>query len=676
MTAALSLALSLSSSFEKIGAIAAFAALVGIAALSLLVFAQARELKRLREWAGRAPERAAELEQRVTAEAAARLQRAATGAPPIGQRQVARTTPLNARPLTAGSQPAAPQLLGAQPATAQPAIARPAGAQPAAPTPATPSPAQVAAAAAGAAALTAGTAVTAPGAQSTGAAASQPAASSSSESGPTASNPQSGASTPGTSAGATPATSPPATAPAGAPGASPSVAPLIVGAPAAQTTAGAVSSAGSEPAPAARPARGAPPTARSALLRSHSAERSVAGPGGPCTHLRVRIGARVGCQVGCQAHSVRESRARHPGARNRRRSRCGHSARARAEAAGRDFLRGRVLVTRRRVGYRCHTGGCHAGVCETRTISACSGGPQDSLDRTSPRPGRLRHPSCPHGRGRHDRRRERSARSRIRSSGCGIVRLCASVFRAPRADFRAIARPAHSRWLAQVRDTRRGRPTISRSGERSDRRGRARWGGRGRARRQLAWWRIEQGRRDHLGLLRRGDACSPLAPSLLHHRLASKRILHARGQPRGNAGRSAQRHEHGRARTPAGGEPAAERILAGDSAGRHSAGRASDDGRAVHLRPSCRSRAGGPGARSEPGADDGRVHFASGRQLDRGRDRRSGQGRLHRRIVVVRRGRIVILIWQRRRIVRRRSPMTCLVTGRARRLSTAARPAR
>ena len=63
---ALPLALSLSSSFTKIGAIAAFAALLGIAILSLLVFSQARELKRLREWAGRAPERAADLEQRVS----------------------------------------------------------------------------------------------------------------------------------------------------------------------------------------------------------------------------------------------------------------------------------------------------------------------------------------------------------------------------------------------------------------------------------------------------------------------------------------------------------------------------------------------------------------------------------------------------------------------------------
>ena len=68
------LALSLSSTFTQIGAIAAFAALVGIAILSLLCFSQAREIKRLREWAGRAPERAAELEQRVSESAAARVQ--------------------------------------------------------------------------------------------------------------------------------------------------------------------------------------------------------------------------------------------------------------------------------------------------------------------------------------------------------------------------------------------------------------------------------------------------------------------------------------------------------------------------------------------------------------------------------------------------------------------------
>ena len=78
----LPLALSLTSTFTKVGAIAGFAALLGIALLSLLAFAQAREIKRLREWAGRAPERAAEMEQRVSTEAAARMQRAGDRRPP------------------------------------------------------------------------------------------------------------------------------------------------------------------------------------------------------------------------------------------------------------------------------------------------------------------------------------------------------------------------------------------------------------------------------------------------------------------------------------------------------------------------------------------------------------------------------------------------------------------
>ena len=81
-------ALSLSNKLIEVGALAAFAALVGIAILSLLVFSQARELKRLREWAGRAPERAAELEQRVAAEAAMRAQRPA-------QPVVPRATPMS-----------------------------------------------------------------------------------------------------------------------------------------------------------------------------------------------------------------------------------------------------------------------------------------------------------------------------------------------------------------------------------------------------------------------------------------------------------------------------------------------------------------------------------------------------------------------------------------------------
>ena len=56
------LAFSLQDQVEKYGAYVGIAAFFGLAVLSLLYFAQAREVKRLREWAGRAPERAAELE--------------------------------------------------------------------------------------------------------------------------------------------------------------------------------------------------------------------------------------------------------------------------------------------------------------------------------------------------------------------------------------------------------------------------------------------------------------------------------------------------------------------------------------------------------------------------------------------------------------------------------------
>src|SRR5829696_5281797 len=45
---------------QEVGSYAGFAAVFGLAVLSALYFSQARDLRRLREWAGRAPERAAE----------------------------------------------------------------------------------------------------------------------------------------------------------------------------------------------------------------------------------------------------------------------------------------------------------------------------------------------------------------------------------------------------------------------------------------------------------------------------------------------------------------------------------------------------------------------------------------------------------------------------------------
>jgi hypothetical protein len=63
------LAFSVQDQVEKYGAYLGVASFVGLALLSILYFAQAREVRRLRDWAGRAPERDAELEARVTSQA-------------------------------------------------------------------------------------------------------------------------------------------------------------------------------------------------------------------------------------------------------------------------------------------------------------------------------------------------------------------------------------------------------------------------------------------------------------------------------------------------------------------------------------------------------------------------------------------------------------------------------
>src|SRR4051794_17242681 len=62
-------ALSLQSEIETYGAYAGFAAIPALAVLRLLYFAQAREVKRLREWAGRDPERAQDVKERGTSQA-------------------------------------------------------------------------------------------------------------------------------------------------------------------------------------------------------------------------------------------------------------------------------------------------------------------------------------------------------------------------------------------------------------------------------------------------------------------------------------------------------------------------------------------------------------------------------------------------------------------------------
>jgi hypothetical protein len=125
------LALSVTGKIEQYGAYAGFAAVLGLAVLSLLYFAQAREVKRLREWAGRAPERAADLQDRVQSAAQ--------------QRVVA--------------QPVAPRPAGPVPAAVPGAAARPAAATPAGQAQGVGAPAAAAAAATAAGAATAAPAV-------------------------------------------------------------------------------------------------------------------------------------------------------------------------------------------------------------------------------------------------------------------------------------------------------------------------------------------------------------------------------------------------------------------------------------------------------------------------------------------------------------------------------------
>ncbi|HWC25660.1 MAG TPA: hypothetical protein VG474_03655, partial [Solirubrobacteraceae bacterium] len=93
---------------EQIGSYAGYASIVGLGVLALLYFTQAREVKRLREWAGRAPERAAELEQRVQSDAQRRI-----GAPPLAPASPAAQQSMEAR--TAAATAAVYASIGAQP---------------------------------------------------------------------------------------------------------------------------------------------------------------------------------------------------------------------------------------------------------------------------------------------------------------------------------------------------------------------------------------------------------------------------------------------------------------------------------------------------------------------------------------------------------------------------------
>ncbi len=104
------LALSVSGSISQLSVIVAAAALLGVAVLTLLFFAQAREVKRLREWGAQAADRLAELARQQAALATRAAQRETQDAQRASQArtlapagQAARTTPPISRVSTAAA---------------------------------------------------------------------------------------------------------------------------------------------------------------------------------------------------------------------------------------------------------------------------------------------------------------------------------------------------------------------------------------------------------------------------------------------------------------------------------------------------------------------------------------------------------------------------------------------
>ena len=222
---------------EQAGSLAGFAAVIGLAVLSALYFSQARDLRRLREWAGRAPERAAELPPSgspIPGRVAAVPQRQPQATAPGGQPAPAENAKADAAATSNGD--AAPSVAAGKPADAaqadaeKPAVAgeQKEGEQAkdgeAGSKPGMPAPASAAAAGAAAAAASAGAgaaSATGPAAPSGSAAAPPASAPGSRGSGPAPGAQGSGSATPASPPGAqgsgsATTASPP---PAGAPGA-------------------------------------------------------------------------------------------------------------------------------------------------------------------------------------------------------------------------------------------------------------------------------------------------------------------------------------------------------------------------------------------------------------------------------------------------------------------------
>jgi hypothetical protein len=110
-------ALSVQDFIDKIGAYAGFAAAIGLALFALLLFSQARELKRLREWGAQTHDRIGELERRLAAAL-----------------ELARRASTSQRTMAPGTGPVAAQRTGGPASPAPRPAARPAVARTSSPT--------------------------------------------------------------------------------------------------------------------------------------------------------------------------------------------------------------------------------------------------------------------------------------------------------------------------------------------------------------------------------------------------------------------------------------------------------------------------------------------------------------------------------------------------------------
>jgi hypothetical protein len=90
---------------ERVGAYVGLAAFLGLAVLALLYFSQARDVRRLREWAGRAPERAVEQAERAAEVEQATEVAPATPAAAATAEATAAAHSLPPTPLSQASQP-------------------------------------------------------------------------------------------------------------------------------------------------------------------------------------------------------------------------------------------------------------------------------------------------------------------------------------------------------------------------------------------------------------------------------------------------------------------------------------------------------------------------------------------------------------------------------------------